>query len=39
MEMLVLVGLCIITYAIIGRQHSAMRRVKARIKDNEQRRP
>ena len=38
MEMLVLLGLGLLTYAIIERQHAAMRRImKARIKTNEQR--
>lgn len=38
MEMLLLLGLCILTFAFIDRQHAVMRRVlKARIEDNERR--
>ncbi len=38
MEMLVIVGLGLLTYAVIDRQHAAMRRImKARIKQDEQR--
>ncbi len=38
MEMLVLLGLGLITLAVIDRQHAAMRRMmKARIKTNEKR--
>ena len=34
MEMLVIVGLGLLTYAVIGGQHAAMRRImKARIED------
>ncbi len=38
MEMLVLLGLGLVTLAVIDRQHAAMRRMmKARIKTNEKR--
>ncbi len=38
MEMVLLLGLCLLTYAIIDRQHASMRRVmKARIRNDERR--
>lgn len=38
MEMILLVSLCIITGAIIDRQHASMRRlIRVRVKDNERR--
>lgn len=38
MEMLVLLGLGLLTYAIIERQHASMRRImRARVKTDEQR--
>ncbi len=38
MEMLLLVGICILTVAFISRQHASMQRlVRARIKNDERR--
>ena len=39
MEMIALLGLCLLTYAIIDRQHASMRRMmRARIRNDERRR-
>ncbi len=38
MEMLILLGFCMLTYALIARQHAAMRRLmKARVKADDRR--
>ncbi len=38
MEMLVILGLGLLTYAIVEQRHASMRRImKARVKTNEQR--
>jgi hypothetical protein len=37
MVMVFLVGICILTVAIIGRQHASMDRIRARIENDERR--
>jgi hypothetical protein len=37
MEMVFLVGICVLTVAIIGQQHASMERVRARNENDERR--